>query len=201
MANPENRNSADVARRKKQDQQLAEVIPPLESLLAILAPQRKMLDVLQSVSAGLYEELDKLAKKSPADQITTLALNQVNDLIRESKALVSGDPFMQRYSEFVPAGDNPEHRDVVVMLRQIRQALDRFSEAIDMQQKAAAVLLADAKGIRVAISLYLQGERIIRVDDFRRNSVSVSSRFMNEYSFNFHTLDQTNIAAHFALPQ
>src|SRR6266481_441604 len=113
----------------KREAQLADLDHAIEML------QKKIKDVnateqrarvLQSVSLGLYEELDKLAKKAPADEVTDLVLEQANDVIREGKELLSEDTFVQRLKEFVPAGDNPQHRDVVVILRQLHQGLERF---------------------------------------------------------------------------
>ena len=75
---------------------------------------------------GLYEELDKIYKKAPAEQISDLTVENVNQLIKDTKGIIEDDPYIDRVKEFVPAGDNPEYRDVIVVLRQLRQGLDRF---------------------------------------------------------------------------
>jgi hypothetical protein len=77
--------------------------------------------LLKSVSSGLYDELDKLCKKSPAEPITDLALTSVNEVIKETKQLIQNDIYIQRISEFIPAGDNPQLRDAVMVMRQITQ--------------------------------------------------------------------------------
>ena len=109
-----------IEKRNDQIKQLDEAIVELTKKLNELRGKQKQLDLLQSVSLGLYDEIDKLAKKAGADQVTDLALEQVNDFIRDAKALLSEDPYAQRQKEFVPAGDNPQHRDVVVVMRQLR---------------------------------------------------------------------------------
>jgi hypothetical protein len=83
---------------------------------------------------GLYDEIDKLAKKAGADQVTDLALEQVNEFVRDAKTLMPEDAYVQRQKEFVAAGDNPEHRDVVFVMRQLRQGLERFDAKVTSLQ-------------------------------------------------------------------
>src|SRR5207244_5124813 len=129
----------------------------LTKKLADLHQKKQKVELLQSVSLGLYDEMDKLAKKAGADQVTDLALEQVNDFIRDAKALMTEDAYIQRYKEFVPAGDNPEYRDVVVVMRQLRQGLERLDTNVSLLQARWKVPLADAKGVRVAVQLMLEG--------------------------------------------
>jgi len=82
--------------------------------------------VLQSEIAGLYDEMDKLAKKAPNEPVTNLQLKIVNSFIRKAKLLLTGDNIIDEVEIFVSAGDNPEYRDVVTVLRQVRQGLERF---------------------------------------------------------------------------
>jgi poly-D-alanine transfer protein DltD len=82
--------------------------------------------MLQSEIAGLYDEMDKLAKKAPNEPVTNLQLKIVNSFIRKAKFLLTGDNIIDEVEIFVSAGDNPEYRDFVTVLRQIRQGLDKF---------------------------------------------------------------------------
>ncbi len=83
-------------------------------------------EVLRSEVEGLYDEMDKLAKKAPNEPLTALQLKIINSFIRKSKKLLTGDPIINEVEVFVSAGDNPEYRDVVTVLRQIKQGLDRY---------------------------------------------------------------------------
>ena len=85
--------------------------------------------VLQSEIAGLYDEMDKLAKKAPNEPVTNLQLKIVNSFIRKAKLLLTGDNIIDEVEIFVSAGDNPEYRDVVTVLRQVRQGLERFKRS------------------------------------------------------------------------
>lgn len=86
---------------------------------------------LVSVTAALYDEMDKLNRKAPAMTISQLSLERVNKLIKSAKDLMQQerDDFIEEIVEFVPAGDMPEYRDVVLVLGQLKAGLDRFGES------------------------------------------------------------------------
>ncbi|MDQ4125716.1 MAG: hypothetical protein M3134_08980 [Actinomycetota bacterium] len=81
---------------------------------------------LDSEIENLYREFDKLTKKSPAIQITNLALQNVNAAISDAKAFLSGDKSVDRITEFVAAGENPVNSDVLLVLSKLRAALRRL---------------------------------------------------------------------------
>ena len=83
---------------------------------------------LSSVADGLYEEFDKVAKKWPSMPITERQLIKVNKLLGSVRGLLKdeGDEFADALDDFVPAGDMPETRDVVLVLREARDAMRRF---------------------------------------------------------------------------
>jgi len=198
--------SAEEARRRLQLQQLETAIEKLSALAVILKARRQRLDLLQSVSAGLYEEFDKLAKKSPADEISPLGLEHVNELIRDAKELSPDDLYVQRCKVFVPAGDNPQHRDVVMVLRQIRQGLDRFNVALSQRTTITSTQLGDARGLRVAVLLIQQGDDKPSQGQLLANKVGVSDYWLNtelygERVVNLWLFDRTDIPTYFAEPE
>src|ERR1051326_106460 len=87
---------------------------------------RPAFDLVESELTGLYDEVDKLAKKVPNEPVTDLQLKILNSLIRKAKHLLSGDAIINEVEIFVAAGNNPEYRDVLTVLRQIRQGLERY---------------------------------------------------------------------------
>ena len=190
-----------LARRNNQLEQLAIVIAALAAKSAELKKAQEKLDLLESVSLGLYEEIDKLAKKAGAEEVTALVLEQVNDVIREARELVLDDPYIKRYHEFVPAGNNPQHRDVVLVLRQIRQGLERFAADVSAKRSRTTELLADARGVRVAVSFAVQGTDVVSKEDLAHNEVEVQPRWMVGYPayFSFQVLDRTDLLSYFAL--
>jgi hypothetical protein len=93
-----------------------------------LVAKKNAFGTLDSELAGLYDEMDKLAKKAPNEPVTDLQLKIVNNFIKKGKYLLKGDTIIDEVEVFVSAGDNPQYRDFVTVLRQLRQGLDRFKK-------------------------------------------------------------------------
>ena len=85
-------------------------------------------ETVDSVLHGLYDEIDKLCKKAPAEPATDLAVEEINRVIGAVKELLQGDPFIANIKPFVPAGENPELRDALMVLRLLMQGMRRHSE-------------------------------------------------------------------------
>ena len=91
-------------------------------------PDPQAWEDLTSHVHGLYDEMDKLAKKNPSAALSELATKHVNRAIRDAKAMMAAhDTYMADLAEFVAAGDNPEVRDTVLVLREIEQGLSRLN--------------------------------------------------------------------------
>ncbi len=63
-----------------------------EKRIALARQTRRSFIVHSSGIASLYEEFNKLTKKSPGDPVSDLALATVNATIRDAKHLLNGDP-------------------------------------------------------------------------------------------------------------
>ena len=99
-------------------------------------PDQNAWYALRGFTKGLYDEMDKLAKKAPSSQLSDLATQRVNRSIAESKMLMaSHDPYVADLSEIVPAGENPEVRDAVLVLREILDAIDRLDEIFSLDDR------------------------------------------------------------------
>ena len=188
--------------RLEQLEQIREAIETLEKRINENQKKLKHVALLDSVSLGLYEEIDKLAKKAPGEPLTDIALSQVNDVIKETKELLNEDPYIQRLNQFVAAGDNPQHRDAVVVLRQIRQGLERSYDYFKSQTQLLKSRLSDGKGIEVALEINLEDGEEVSKKELKENGVPVSADWLiqNEHFeevFSFTRLDRTNIREHF----
>ena len=164
--------------------------------------QKNQLKLLESVSLGLYDEIDKLSKKAPAEPVTDLVLTQMNEVIRETKELIADDPYVQRLQEFVPAGDNPQHRDAVVVMRQVRQGLERFHQQLDLLVTQLKGHLMNARGIEMALQLYLAGNMSVTDEELEAYDMKVSGAWLTGIRpkfFDFSKLDKINIAAYFKI--
>jgi len=93
-----------------------------------LAEAKQRHDQLESVVQALYIEVDKISHKWPTMPITQLTLEKTNKSIAAVKDLLrnEGDDFADDIAEIIPAGDLPETRDTVLILRQVQAALSRF---------------------------------------------------------------------------
>lgn len=123
-----------------------QIIRDLEAKLEESIQAQKSHRVLQSVTHGLYIEIEKLTKKAPAETITDLALEQINNVIEDTKTLMQGDAYIQKLKVFVPAGDMPELRDALLVLSQIKQGLERFASGSDKIRDQ----IQDAKIMQIA---------------------------------------------------
>ena len=197
-------NAALKEKRELQLQQISEKREELAEFVDKARQMKKEFLLLSSVLDGLYEEIDKLCKKAPAEQVTELVLVQVNDIIRAIKDLAKDDPYVQKQNEFIAAGDNPEQRDVVVVLKQLRQGLDRFKGTIDPRIELFNGKLNEAASIQIALELFMEGKREIEPSDITNQGYSPSSLWFfktDEYgrdkAFNWAGLDRIDIEKYF----
>jgi seryl-tRNA synthetase len=120
--------------------------------------------LLESVTEGLYDETDKLAKKVPTEEVTDLQLEQINDAIAEVRRVCSTDAPIQKLRVFVPAGDNPQYRDAVLVLRQLRQGLTRTTEKLETNRRRYWNVQGKLELIEQAIIDLINGEQIQSTD-------------------------------------
>jgi hypothetical protein len=97
---------------------------------------------------GIYFELDKIYKKAPEEQISALTVDIVNQVISDAKEVIDNDPYIDRVKQFVPAGDNPEYRDVIMVLKQVRQGLDRFKKSYMPGHKSLSELVEELESLK-----------------------------------------------------
>ena len=195
-------------RRKEQLAQIHEAIVGLETELQRRIEVARDRELLESVSLGMYEEIEKLTKKAPAEQVTELALEHVNDLIGEAKELMKEDRYVQKLNQFVPAGDLPQLRDVLFVLRQVRQGLERFSNKLKTEYVFNS--LKNARIVGAALELYLDGLQGQDLVEALKNRMAIS-QFPSEWQkqdlyggrydtvFNFDHLDSIDIPEHFSV--
>ena len=185
---------------KEQLDQINEILDYFNTQLREVNKGAQTLGLLESVSLGLYEEVDKLSKKAPVEPVTDLVLAQLNDIIRETKQLTD-DSYIQRIAEFVPAGDNPEQRDAVVVLRQIRLGLERHKRQVDGRTATLNFRLGEAKFLQKALNALIYERITLKKEAF--GSTLYSDWLMSEYPFLFNhdRLADTDIQTYFKSKQ
>ena len=115
------------AKRKKAEEKEAQQMQRRERL-NWLAEAEKRHRQLESVLDGIYDEADKLSRKWPNMPVTQLTLDKTNKALQAVRQLLKdeNDDFVEGMNEIVPAGDMPECRDIVLVLRGAKEALKRF---------------------------------------------------------------------------
>jgi hypothetical protein len=161
-------------------------------------------DALASHLGGFYEEIDKLTKGKSLLPVTPLMVEQANDIIRDAKEVVTGDTYLDRIKEFVPAGDNPLYPDVLVVMRGVRDSLERGQGQLQGRRSHFAELLTEARTISIALRLnVVDGEEIVLKEDVEEklDQQEVADAWFREdengdESFDFDDLDTRDIASY-----
>jgi hypothetical protein len=83
-------------------------------------------EMIKSELTGFYEEVNKLVRILPKEAVTPLQLKIADDLVGRAKRLFSEDTAIDQVWLFARAAGVPEYRDMIVVLRQICQELERF---------------------------------------------------------------------------
>jgi hypothetical protein len=188
-------------RRAEQIGELDKVIVDLRRQTTNLkTKQKKHVELLISAVKGHYEEMDKLSKKAPAEKVTDLALGEINYTIEETKKLLGDDAFINRLNVFVAAGDNPELRDVVLVLRQLLQGLSRFEADLKPQQDRIIGAIREALGLKEVLKLYVEEAHTAKIRDDKL-SYSTKENLPKDWwqgsTFWFDRLDDIDIQEYF----
>lgn len=158
-------------------------------------------DALVSHLEGFYQEIDKLTKGKTLLPVTPLMVEQANDIIRDAKEFVTGDTYLDRIKEFVPAGDNPLYPDVLVVMRGVRGSLKRGERQLKERRSHFVHLLTEARTISVALRLnVIDGEEAVlkehveeRLEKGAVADVWFSENDDGDESFDFDDLDTRDI--------
>lgn len=163
-------------------------------------------------ASGLYEEVNKLVKKS-AMPATPLIRDSANNIISDAKSLVKAkaDVHLDRVKEFVPAGDEPSYPDVLVVLRAVidslkrhRSALSTEAEVISEQISMADTMVAGLKYFLLDPAEMSEKETPSKSSVRRYATVTLSEFCFTRYSnseekyFDFEELDSMSVEEHLA---
>lgn len=185
-------------RRRAQRDEVDGAVVLVGKTLQELRNRQKQCELLRSVGGALYEEMDKLSKKAPAEEVTTLALEEVNNFLAQAKVLGKDDPFIQRLNEFVPAGELPENRDVVFVLKLALEGLKRVKETLSSLLRATSERVREARAVLLALDYYLQHGQVPDRDAFEANHSELPDEWERGDRFDFARLDGIDIKSYFA---
>jgi len=153
---------------------------------------------------GYYEEIEKLAKGKTLIPATDLIVERCNEAIRDAKAIVQQDPYLDRVKEFVSAGDNPVYPDVLIAVRTVLESLSRSKVRLQGEVTRVAALLREARTISIATALYLKNDAVPSKEDVEAYTgrADLSDVWFTEdedgnENFNFDKLDECSIEKYF----
>ncbi len=98
----------------------------------------------------------KLAKGKSMLEATHLAVQEANQIIRDAKTIIAGDPYLDRVKEFVPAGENPVYPDILDSVRNVVQALERAESRFEALEEATEAMSKETATIRELWSCLLK---------------------------------------------
>jgi len=123
-------------------------------------------------------------------------LEMVNETIRDTKSLNPPDTQLGRTSEFVAAGDNPEVRDVQLILTQVLKGQDRFERELSVLDKRLDHYYREAELIADCLKHFVHHNTELDRTE-ADNGADFSEWFGYDKYFNFKKLDATDLAVHF----
>jgi tetratricopeptide (TPR) repeat protein len=187
-------------RRRAQLADAKAAVDRLETELREISRREKGRESLADHVGGFYEEIDKLARGKAMLETTNLAVNEANEIIRAAKELVAGDVHLDRVKEFVPAGENPVYPDVLVSMRNVRQALGRAESQFASLKEAIENAQADAETVLAALELFVEDRIYATKRDVQQAlapSEAIDSWFVNTSSgihFDYDRLDEVELS-------
>jgi hypothetical protein len=178
----------------------------LEDRLRAISETAARRDALSSHLKGFYSEIDKLTKGKTLIPVTDLIVERINEIVRDAKAIVTGDIYLDRVKEWVSAGDNPIYPDVLMTARTVTESLERFKQLLEATEKRIAKLLHEAKTIQVAAQLYLDNHYIPSKEEvkaalggkFTSDAWFSTDENSGEENFDFDRLDQCKLDEYFS---
>jgi len=160
------RRTADDDERRNQQLEVANASKDaLEKVLKSVHETQIRRKDLYGHLLGFYEEIDKLAKGKTLFEVTPLILQQANDIVRDAKGIGTGDTYLDRIREFVPAGNNPVYPDVLVVMRLVQQGLERCRERLEAREKRILRLIKKARTVAGGLDYYFSEKEVPSKED------------------------------------
>ncbi len=151
------RRTDELRQRRSAKLRAAEpIVLEAEQGLRAVRDRMRRRDALADHLETFYGEVAKLAKGNRQIEATTLTVDQANEIIRDAKAVVVGDVYLDRVKEFVPAGENPVYPDVLMVAATVQAAVRRAKSVLAEEETRLFETWHNAGTIAAAIRLILE---------------------------------------------
>jgi hypothetical protein len=193
------RIAGEVQRRKKQLETMQDAFERLRVAQRSAEEKAERCEALDDHLSGFYEEIDKLSKGKILVGVTDLVVAQANDIVRDAKALIEGDTYLDRVKEFVPAGDNSVYPDVLLTARAVQQSVGRFQSHLQNWKQDLALRLQQVQTIILALQHFVENDGYVASKADVATHVDTPSDvwFSGSYGdkhFDFARLDNRDVA-------
>ena len=156
-----------IDKNEKLESKIQEINTTILNLEIIQKTLSKETKLLMDVAEGYYVEMDKLCKKAPAESITRLQLDEINSLIIDTKNLITNDRYIEKINKFEPAGSLPENRDVLFLLRNLKQGLERFNKYLSTEFSKIRLTSLELKAILECIEPCVIKNYVIKIETIK----------------------------------
>jgi hypothetical protein len=160
------RKAGELQERRSAKLQAAEtIVRQAGDALGVVRERIRRRESLADHLQTFYGEVDKLAKGNRQIEATALTVEQANEIIRDAKAVVTGDVYLDRVKEFVPAGENPVYPDVLMVAATVQAAVRRAEPVLAGEEARLHETWHNARTIAAAARLILEsGEQPLKTE-------------------------------------
>ena len=161
----ESQRKALIEKRNKQISDYRDAIYTLEDKVECNREATDDCNALIDHTSGFYDEIDKLTKGKALVGVTDMTVELANDIIRDAKKNIKGDAHLDRIKEFVPAGDNPVYPDILIVVRTVRQSLERQRQRLTNNLETLNTQIQTARTAIGALQYLLNNHKDPALDD------------------------------------
>lgn len=185
--------------------QITNVLESLRAKISEIKRRGEFRSLVEDVAEGLYQEIDKQFKKTPFEPVTTLTVDNVNQVILDTKEIAFDDVYVQRINAFEPAGDNPETRDVAMALTQVQKGLQRVTSKIDQEKEKHGDRIREAEMLNEVLEQIVEFDLELDCTDVNDGKEFIKWFLTDEEAdededgyFDYRKLCMTNFIKYFA---
>ena len=150
--------AAEISKRKEQREKVSAIISQLKDIQQTMRTKLAHQETAISHLEGFYQEVDKLAKGKSLLQATDLILEGTNAIIRDAKEIIDRDVYIDRLKEFVPAGENPVYPDILMALRTIQQANERYGPKLRARLEKLPAFINEVETIGAVLDMFIEND-------------------------------------------
>lgn len=184
----------------------------LKTLQRDIETKNEVLEHLESVCPQFYAEVELLTKKKTDAPFTRFMTQQLNELITDIRTIGEKDRFIDRIRKFESAGNEPENREVLIIMGKVLRGLDKLREELEPEKLEIERRISEADLLVECIEHFLVHDEILLLSDitgieshnayeFRKYEFNEWFEYSGLYEFSFDRLDEIDIDGYFGFDE